>query len=80
MGLSFLISCINFGSNVALNAIVSVSNAALISTYMLSIGCITLKRLRSEPLLPRRWDLGRLGLPLNLYTMAFLSVGFIFSL
>lgn len=80
IGVSFLLSCINFGSDVALGAILSVSNAALIFTYVLSVGCITLKRLRSEPLLPRRWNLGRAGLPLNLFSMGFLCISFIFSL
>ncbi|KAL8901678.1 MAG: hypothetical protein Q9192_000437 [Flavoplaca navasiana] len=41
---SLLITCLNFGSAVALNAIISLSNAALIFSYMASIGCIRLER------------------------------------
>ena len=55
---SAILSAINFGSDVALNAILSVSNAALVFSYIISIGCIMLKRIRGEFLLPRRWDLG----------------------
>ncbi|KAL8905156.1 MAG: hypothetical protein Q9207_002815 [Kuettlingeria erythrocarpa] len=77
--LSLLISALNFGSDVALNAIISLSNAALIFSYMASIGCIRLKRFRNEPLLPRRWSLGRFGAPINDAAMAFLAVGFAMS-
>ena len=80
IGVSFALTCINFGSDVALGAILSVANAALIFTYIMSIGCITLKRLRGQPLLPRQWDLGWAGLPLNLFTMGFLIISFLFSL
>ncbi|KAE8842000.1 hypothetical protein HRS9139_01297 [Pyrenophora teres f. teres] len=46
LGISLAITFINFGSDVALKAIVSVSNVALIFSYIISIGCIRLKRLR----------------------------------
>lgn len=80
IGVSFVLSCINFGSDVALGAILSVSNAALIFTYIVSIGCITLKRLRGQALLPRQFSLGRAGLPLNLFALGFLTISFLFSL
>ena len=57
----------------------SVANAALVFTYLISIGCVTLKRLRGQPLLARHWDLGRAGLPMNIFSMGFLSIAFILS-
>ena len=36
-GVSFILAAINFGSNVAFNAIVSVSNAALVFSYIVSM-------------------------------------------
>lgn len=71
---------INFGSDTALNAILSVSNAALLLSYFISIGALRLRRLRGEPLLPRRWSLGRYGGIINDLTLAFLVVTFFFSL
>jgi amino acid transporter len=65
---------INLGSIFAFNIIVSLSLLALMSTYMLSIGCVLLKRLRHEPLPPARWSLGRYGLPINCF--AFFFAGF----
>ena len=46
---------------------------------MASIGCIRLKRFRKEPLLPRRWSLGKWGAPINDFALAFLAVGFVMS-
>lgn len=79
LGISFALLCINFGSDVALNAILSVSNAALLFTYIIAIGCVRLKRLRREPLLPRRWSLGSWGGLINDVALGFLAVAFVFS-
>ncbi|KAK5681067.1 hypothetical protein LTS10_006827 [Elasticomyces elasticus] len=79
LGVSLVLSAINFGSTGALNAILNVSNAALIFSYIVSIGCVRLKRLRGEPLLPRRWSLGKWGAPLNNVALLWLLVGFVFS-
>ena len=55
------------------------SNAALAFSYIISIGCVRLKRLRGEPLLPRRWSLGKWGGLINDLTLAWLFVAFLFS-
>ncbi|KAF2093213.1 amino acid transporter [Rhizodiscina lignyota] len=79
LGVSLVLSAINFGSDVALNAILSVSNAALIFSYLCSITCLRIKRLRGEPLLPRRWSLGWWGGPINDVAIGFLLISFVFS-
>jgi amino acid transporter len=79
LGVSLVLSAINFGSDLAFNAILSVSNAALIFSYIVSVGCIRWKRWRGETLLPRRWSLGRWGSLINDITLAFLLVGFVLS-
>ncbi|RMZ03211.1 hypothetical protein D0860_06899 [Hortaea werneckii] len=79
LGVSLILGAINFGSEVAFNAITSISNAALIFSYIISIGCVRLKRLRGEPVLPRRWSLGKWGGPINDLALAFLFVGFVFA-
>lgn len=76
---SMILAAINFGSNVALNAILSVSNAALLLSYIVSIGALRLRRLQGKPLLARRWSLGKWGGPINDVTLAFLVVTFFFS-
>ena len=79
MVLSLLISALNFGSDVALNAIISLSNAALLFSYILSIGALRLKRLRGEELLDRRWSLGKWGPVINDVALAFLTLSFVLS-
>ncbi|KAL4988635.1 amino acid/polyamine transporter I [Aspergillus falconensis] len=76
---TILLSLINIGSTVALAAIVSLTITSLMSAYILSIGCILLKRFRNEPLPHRRWSLGRLGMAINIAAMAFLLPVFVFA-
>lgn len=68
-----LLACINIGSNTALNAINSLGGVSIISSYYITIGCLVLKRLRGEPLPPRRWSLGRSGLYINIAALLFLT-------
>ncbi|KAK8198760.1 hypothetical protein M8818_006627 [Zalaria obscura] len=76
---AMLLSLINLGSSVAFNIVTSLGTGALICSYIVSISCIIIKRVRGEPLLPRRWDLGRWGLPINIFSVLFLTLVFIFS-
>lgn len=71
--ISALIACINIGSTTALNAINSLGGVSLISSYYITIGCVLLKRLRGEPLPPRRWSLGRYGMAVNMAALVFLT-------
>lgn len=61
LAISLLISALNFGSVVALGAIISLSNTALLFSYILSIGSNRLKRWRDHVPLPRRWSLSPWG-------------------
>lgn len=70
--ISIVISLVSLGSSLAFNIIASLSLLALMSTYMLSIGCVLLRRVRgSPPLPPARWSLGRWGLPVNAVAVAY---------
>jgi choline transport protein len=74
-----LLSLINLGSAVALNIITSLGTGALLSSYIVSVSCIILKRLRGEPLLPRRWSLGKWGLPINIISVLFMILCFVMN-
>jgi len=73
---SFIVSCllalINIGSSVAFNSMASLGTCALLSSYIVSISCIVLKRWRKETLLPSKFSLGKYGLAINLISIAFL--------
>ncbi|KAL4803705.1 amino acid/polyamine transporter I [Aspergillus unguis] len=76
---TILLSLINIGSTVALSAIVSLTITSLMSAYILSIGCILLKRFRKQELPRRRWSLGKFGMAINIASMAFLLPIFVFA-
>jgi choline transport protein len=73
-----LLSLINIGSTVAFNAISSSATVALLSTYIISISCLVLKRIRGQRLPPHRWTLGRFGLFINLGALAYLFTIWVF--
>ncbi|KAF2463520.1 amino acid transporter [Lindgomyces ingoldianus] len=77
--IAVLLSLINIGSTVAFNIVTSLGTGALISSYIVSISCVTLKRLRGETLLPCRFSLGKWGLPLNIFSVLFLTLAFIMT-
>ncbi|PLB48531.1 amino acid transporter [Aspergillus steynii IBT 23096] len=74
-----LLSLINIGSTVALQAIVTLTISSLMSSYVITIGCLLLKRLRGHPLPPHRWTLGRFGMAVNIGALAFLLPVFVFA-
>ena len=64
---------------VALNAINSLTISALMSSYIITISCVLLKRIRGEPLPPHRWSLGRYGMAINIGALMFLAPLFVFA-
>lgn len=78
-GYSIILSLINIGSAVAFNALLSLSTVALMATYILSVGCVALRRFRGHALPPARWSLGRLGLPINVAALLYTVWGFFWS-
>jgi amino acid transporter len=77
---SLLVNCllplVNIGSSAALNALFSLSGVSILTSYLICIGCLVLKRIRrSDDALPaRRWTLGRSGLYINIAALCFLAV------
>ncbi|KAJ9603546.1 hypothetical protein H2200_011732 [Cladophialophora chaetospira] len=76
---SVLFSLVNIGSTVAFNQILSLGVASLLSSYLISICCVLLRRLRGQPLLDRAFDLGRFGIPINIAGIAFLALALVMS-
>lgn len=76
---SAVLCLINLGSTTAFEIIISLTLLALLSTYMLSIGCVCLKRLRGERLPKARWSLGRYGLPINFFAFCYCGFAIVFS-
>ena len=80
---SFVVSClfsiINIGSTIALNNITSLATAILTS-YIISIGLVLWRRVTNRPLLPSKFTLSKpVGIALNVYSLAFLCIVFVFA-
>lgn len=73
-----VIAVINLGSSVALNAIVSLTISALLSSYVLSIGSFFSRRFSKEPMPESRFSLGRYGMAINAISLVFLISFFVF--
>lgn len=71
--ISALLSLINIGSSVALNAITSLGAVAVLTSYYLTISCVVYRRLSGPALPARRWSLGNWGLVINVAALAFLT-------
>ncbi|KAJ5836202.1 Amino acid/polyamine transporter I [Penicillium robsamsonii] len=74
-----LLSLINIGSSVAFNAIMSLGTAALLSSYIISITCVRLRRWRNQPLPPARWSMGKFTPICDTISIMVLVVIWVFS-
>ncbi|KAB8228245.1 GABA permease [Aspergillus alliaceus] len=79
-GISGLLALINIGSKTAFHAIISLNVAALMWTYVISIGCLLYRRLSCpETLPPQRWSLGKYGVGVNAAALVYVIFAFFFS-
>ncbi|KAH3994513.1 hypothetical protein HBI56_160530 [Parastagonospora nodorum] len=76
---SIALSMINLGSTVAFNSIASLGTCALLSSYIISISCMFVKRWRNEPLLPSQFTLGRWGIWINGISVLYLCMALLFA-
>jgi choline transport protein len=74
-GITMLLSLINIGSTAAFNAIISLQIVALMASYSISISCVLYRRLTNT--LPHaRWSLGKFGIPVNIFGIAYALFAF----
>ncbi|KAJ4137166.1 hypothetical protein NW768_002747 [Fusarium equiseti] len=76
---SGVLALINIGSPVALNSITSLATTGLLSSCIVSIGCMIWRRCTDRELLPSKLKLGRWGLPINIASEAFLIIIFVLA-
>jgi len=75
-----IVSLINIGSTVAFNAVLSLASTAMMGTYVISIGCVTYRRITHMPLPRSRWSLGKAGIWVNCIALLYTSWAFVWSL
>jgi choline transport protein len=71
--------CIYIGSVLAFNIILSIGTVALLTSYMVSISTITYKRIKGHPLLPSKFSLGKMGLPVNIISLLFCAIFYVMA-
>lgn len=77
--ITVLLCLINIGSTAAFNAVASVMIAALFTTYILSIGAFVRARMLPGGIPPARFSLGKFGLPINVFSVAYLIFAITFT-
>ncbi|CAA9964976.1 amino acid transporter [Pyrenophora teres f. maculata] len=73
------LSLINIGSTVAFSSVASLGTCALLSSYIVSISCMFIKRWNNEPLLSCKFSLGRAGIWVNGVSVVYLCVALVFA-
>ena len=77
--ISLLLALINIGSSAAFSAIVSLSVASVLASYIIPIGAILRLRLLNEPIRLGPWSLGRWGMIANIVGLLYAIFAFFFS-
>ena len=76
---TLILSAILAGSPLAFNIIASLGAAAILGSYMISIGTITYRRLRGFKLLKTQFSLGRFALPINIMALVFVTFAWVLA-
>ena len=67
----FVLALLNLGGTATFNSIMGLVTGAVSLTYGLSIGCVLWRRLLGAPLPHARWSLGRFGIVINAFAVAY---------
>jgi amino acid transporter len=71
-GVCCLLSLINIGSSTAFNALISLPTIALYISYFIPILFLTIRKLQNRHPVYGPFRLGRWGLPINMFSMAYI--------
>ena len=77
--ISLLLALINIGSTTAFSAIVSLSVASVLASYVVPISLILRRRIKKEPIRLGPWRLGRFGAIANVIGLIYATIAFFFS-
>ncbi|OAX85589.1 hypothetical protein ACJ72_00003 [Emergomyces africanus] len=68
-----VLSCLNIASSAAFSAFIALSSIGLFASYIIAIGCMVHARFHQKNLQFGDWTMGRLGLPVNIFALAYTS-------
>ncbi|GAB7322317.1 hypothetical protein MBLNU13_g03293t1 [Cladosporium sp. NU13] len=79
-GLAVVIALINLGSTAAFNIVTSLGTGTLTVSYIICISIIIWRKVAGEPLLPSRFNMGRVfGLCVNIVALGWLCLVFVIA-
>ncbi|TWU77416.1 hypothetical protein ED733_006469 [Metarhizium rileyi] len=76
VAVSVLLSLIHIASTEAFRSLISLGSGTLMISYIVCIGCLIHRRFAAEPMLPSKYSLGSMGLPVNIIAVCYMSLGF----
>ncbi|GAB1218426.1 hypothetical protein ATERTT37_007680 [Aspergillus terreus] len=65
------LSCLNIANTAAFGAFVALGSIGLFVSYFLAIGCMVHNRFRSDAAPLGDWNMGKLGLPVNIFALIY---------
>lgn len=74
---TLILSAILAGSPLAFNIIASLGAAAILGSYVVSIGTITYRRIKGYKMLKTQFSLGRFALPVNILALTFVTFAWV---
>lgn len=74
---TLILSAVLAGSPLAFNIIASLGAAAILGSYVVSIGTITYRRIKGYKMLKTQFSLGRFALPINILALAFVTFAWV---
>ncbi|KAK2765649.1 hypothetical protein FQN54_008505 [Arachnomyces sp. PD_36] len=66
-----ILACLNIASTAAFGAFIALSSIGLFVSYLIAIGCMLNARFQEEPIVFGQWNMGKLGLPVNIYAIIY---------
>jgi hypothetical protein len=66
-----ILACLNIADSAAFGAFTALGTIGLFASYFLAIGCLLQNRLSRNPAPLGDWNLGALGLPVNIFAMMY---------
>lgn len=66
-----VLACLNIADSAAFGAFTALGTIGLFASYFLAIGCLVQNRLSHNPAPLGDWNLGALGLPVNIFAMIY---------
>ncbi|KAL1645963.1 hypothetical protein SLS61_008074 [Didymella pomorum] len=78
LAVTALLSLINIGSAIAFNIVIALGGLGIITSNIIVISLMLRKRLNGEPLLPSKFDLGKMGgFYVNIVALAYLFIPYV---